>query len=66
MYADLELFLLGLQMDDILPLFKKHSVSLTVLFTMTENDLKEVIRMTCTFIGCHRKMHEYVLPWIQV
>ena len=47
-YADLEVFLLGLQMDDILPLFKKHGVSLAVLFTMTENDLIEVCRVQKT------------------
>lgn len=41
-YADLELFLLGLHMEHILPVFKRHCVSLAVLFTMTDDDLKEV------------------------
>ena len=41
-YGDVEVFLLGLELEDVIPLFKKHSVSLAVLFTMTENDLKQM------------------------
>lgn len=41
-YLDLEVFLLGIKLQDLLPLFKKHCATLEILFSMTEQDLKQV------------------------
>ncbi|CAI8046118.1 Ankyrin repeat, SAM and basic leucine zipper domain-containing protein 1, partial [Geodia barretti] len=41
-YVDLELFLLGIQHPDCLPLLKKNHVTLEILFTMREQDLQQI------------------------
>lgn len=41
-YGDLEVFLFGLQLQDVLPLLLKHHVNFPVLLTLTDDDLKQV------------------------
>lgn len=45
-YGDLEMFLLGLQLGDLLPLFKEHRVTFSTLLSMTEEDLEQVQCLT--------------------
>ena len=41
-YGDLDLFLLGLQLGDLLPLFQNHRVKFSDLLSMTDRDLEQV------------------------
>ena len=41
-YGDLDLFLLGLQLGDLLPLFQSHRVKFSDLLSMTDRDLEQV------------------------
>ena len=41
-YGDLEVFLLGLRLECIMPLFKKHHIDFAMLLSMADNDLKQV------------------------
>ena len=41
-YGDLEVFLLGLHLENIMPSFKKHHVNFAMLLSMTDDDLKQV------------------------
>lgn len=51
-YGDLEIFLLGLQLESILPLFQKHGVNFAMLLTMTDSDLKQV-NIICALVSFH-------------
>jgi hypothetical protein len=51
-YVDLELFLLGIQHPDCLPLLKKNHVTLEILFTMREQDLQQVSLYPFPFPFC--------------
>ena len=41
-YGDMEVFLLGLQLEVILPIFQQHQIDFAILLSMTDNDLKQV------------------------
>ena len=41
-YGDLDIFLLGLQLGDLLPLFQSHRVKFSDLLSMTDRDLEQV------------------------
>lgn len=41
-YGDLELFLLGLQQRDLIPVFKAHNVSFADLLSLADQDLEKV------------------------
>ena len=41
-YGDMEVFLLGLQLEDILPIFQQHQIDFAILLSMTDDDLKQV------------------------
>ena len=51
-YVDLELFLLGIQCPDCLPLLKKNHVTLEILITMREQDLQQVSFYPSAGEGC--------------
>ena len=46
-YGELDVFILGLQLEDLLPTFKRHHINFTALLTMTDEDLKQVCGTQC-------------------
>ena len=51
-YGELDVFIQGLQLEEHLPLFKKHHVDFAVVLTMNDSDLRQV--------GQHNKHTIYV------
>ena len=49
-YGDLELFLLSLQLDDLLPLFRLHKVQFSDLISMTDKELHTVSGRVCVHV----------------
>lgn len=56
--GDLEMFLMGLQMSHVVPLFKQHQVEFGQLLSMTDSDLQ---LMGVAQVGARKKILNGVL-----
>jgi len=46
-YGDMELFLAGIELSSLVPLFKQHDVSFPVFLRLTDSDLQKVCLVFC-------------------
>ena len=57
-YGDIETFLFGLQLGELVPLFREHQITFSVLLSMTDADLQQV---GVAQVGTRKKIMDAIL-----